>query len=280
MPVKKEELIVLIDQLKFVFDIVRMVDATRTRQVSLDRCGELVAEPYKCYAAWNKNARCENCISAKAFSCKGRLTKFEFVNNDIYHVIAKYIEVDGVPYVLEMVSQITDKVLISAYGENEFVGAISSYNHKLYSDALTGAQNRNYFDEQLLGLAYIGALAMIDVDNFKGVNDTYGHPVGDLALCAVVNAISSCLRSSDKIIRYGGDEFTLCFANMPRESFLKKLEQIRKTVEGIFIEEAPGLRLTVSIGAVCQPLPAAEALREADQMLYLAKNEKNSVRLK
>ena len=121
---------------------------------------------------------------------------------------------------------------------------------------------------------------MIDVDNFKGVNDTYGHPVGDLALCAVVNAISSCLRSSDKIIRYGGDEFTLCFANMPRESFLKKLEQIRKTVEGIFIEEAPGLRLTVSIGAVCQPLPAAEALREADQMLYLAKNEKNSVRLK
>ncbi len=276
----KQESMVLIDQLKLVFDTVRLVDVSMTRQLSIGGCGEFVAEPYQCYAIWNKNSRCDNCISAKAFSCKGRLSKFEFVDDDIYHVTAKYIEIDGTPYILEMVSKITDKTLIGAYGKNEFIDTISNYNQRLYTDSLTGANNRHYFDEQLFGLASIGALAMIDVDNFKEVNDTYGHLVGDAALCAIVDSISSCMRGSDKIIRYGGDEFTLCLESIAKADFFNMLERIRKKVSEISIEEAPDLRLTVSIGAVCQPLTAADALKEADKMLYIAKAEKNCVRLK
>lgn len=275
----KQEAAALIGQLKLIFDIVRLVDVTMTRQFSLDGTGEFAADPYQCYAVWNKNSRCDNCISAKAFSCKGRLTKFEFVDNDIYHVIAKYVEVDGRPFILEMVAKITDTTLIGAYGKNEFIETISEYNRRLYSDSLTNAHNRLYFDEQLLGLAYIGALAMIDVDNFKEVNDTHGHLIGDLALCAIVDVITSCLRSSDKIIRYGGDEFTLCFDQMPRDTFLEKLEQIRSKVAEISIAEAPDLHLSVSIGGVCRPMPVEAALKEADQMLYLAKEEKNCVRV-
>lgn len=275
----KQESMVLIDQLKLVFDTVRLVDVSMTRQLSISGSGELVAEPYQCYAIWNKSSRCDNCISAKAFSCKGRLSKFEFVDDDIYHVTAKYVEIDGTPYILEMVSKITDKTLIGAYGKNEFIDTISNYNQRLYTDSLTGANNRHYFDEQLFGLASIGALAMIDVDNFKEVNDTYGHLVGDAALCAIVDSISSCMRSSDKIIRYGGDEFTLCLESIAKADFFKMLERIRKKVSEISIEEAPGLRLTVSIGAVCRPLPAADALKEADKMLYVAKAEKNCVQL-
>lgn len=276
----KQEVATLIGQLKLVFDIVRLVDATMTRQISITSSNEFVAEPYQCYAVWNKDSRCDNCISAKAYSSKDRLTKFEFVNNEVYYVIAKYIDVDGTPYILEMVSRFTDESLLGAYGKNEFIETISNYNRRLYTDSLTGAYNRYYFDEQLLGLDHIEALAMIDVDNFKEVNDTYGHMVGDASLCAVVDAISSCLRSSDKIVRYGGDEFTLVFEKIPKAVFSKKLEQIREKVSEISIAEAPYLRLTVSIGAICEPLPVTESLRQADQMLYLAKNTKNRVHLK
>lgn len=275
-----QEALSLLEQLKLIFDIVRLVDVTMTRQLSLSSNGELVSEPYSCYAVWNKTSRCDNCISAKAFSCKERLSKFEFVDNDIYHVIAKYIEVDDRACILELVSKITDKSLIGAYGKNEFIEAISNYNHKLYTDALTGAYNRYYCDEQLLGLASIEALAMIDVDNFKRINDTYGHLAGDASLCAIVKAISTSLRSSDKIIRYGGDEFMLVFANIPKKVFGEKLEQIRQKVSETSIAEAPDIHLTVSIGAVCERMPVPEALRVADQMLYAAKTVKNSIRMK
>lgn len=275
----KQEVILLINQLKLVFDIVRLVDTTMTYQLSINNNGEFVTEPCYCYEVWNKNSRCDNCISAKAFSCKGRLTKFEFIDDDIYHVTAKYIEIDDISCVLEIVSQITDQSLIGAYGKNEFIDTISNYNRKLYTDSLTGAYNRYYFEEQLLGLAYVECLVMIDIDNFKSINDTYGHLVGDLSLCAVVNAISSCLRSSDKIIRYGGDEFTLIFGSISKEAFSEKLEQMRKRVTEVSIDEAPGLRLTVSIGAVYQRLSVMDALKEADHMLYLAKTQKNKVEI-
>ncbi len=276
----KQEALTLIDQLKFAFDIVRLVDVTMTCQVSVDDHGEFVTEPYQCYAVWNKKSRCDNCISAKAFSIKGKMTKFEFVGEDIYHVTAKYVEIDGTPYVLEMVSKITDETLFGAYGKNEFVQAISSYNRKLYADPLTGAHNRQYFEEQLRNLACVEAVAMIDVDNFKGINDTYGHLAGDLALCAIVAAISSCVRNTDAVIRYGGDEFLLVFWNIPKASFAEKLEQIREKAARVSMDEYPSLRLTVSIGAVHHPKQTMDALREADQMLYLAKEKKNSVQLK
>lgn len=275
----KQDAAVLIDQLKMVFDIVRLVDVNKTLVLSSDSGGELVAGEDHCYAVWNKGGRCDNCISAQAFANRDSMTKFEFVDDDIYYVIAKYMEIDGAHCVLEMVSKVTDKTLIGAFGKNQFVETISTYNRKLYTDPVTGAHNRYYFDEQLLGLASVEALAMIDVDNFKEVNDTYGHMVGDLSLRAVVHAVSACLRDPDKIIRYGGDEFVLVFGDISRQSLSERLEQIRQGVSEIVIEEEPGLRLSVSIGAVCRPLPAADALKEADQMLYLAKEEKNSVRL-
>lgn len=276
----KQEAVTLIAQLEFAFDIVRLVDVTMTRQMFINSSGELVMENYDCYAVWNKNARCDNCISAQVFACKGKMTKFEFVNEDIYYVIARYIEIDGEPYVLEMVSRIDDKTFFGAYGKSEFADTISDYNRKLYTDPLTGAHNRQYFEEQLLGLAYVEALAMLDVDNFKVVNDTYGHRAGDMALRAIVDTISSCLRDADTVIRYGGDEFTLVLWNIPREVFAKRLEKIREKVTEISIDEFPGLQLTISIGAVCQSMPVMDALQEADKMLYLAKEEKNRVQLK
>ena len=76
-------------------------------------------------------------------------------------------------YVLAMVTLITDEALFSAYGNNEFVETINRYNRKLYTDPLTGVYNRRYYEEQLSGLSKEFSIAMLDVDDFKNINDTY-----------------------------------------------------------------------------------------------------------
>ena len=64
---------------------------------------------------------------------------------------------------------------------------------------------------------------MIDVDHFKEINDAYGHPVGDVALKKIVGAILSCIRSTDMLIRYGGDEFLVIFPQIPKDAFTLKM---------------------------------------------------------
>ena len=172
----RQEVSLLIDELKLVFDIVRLVDVTRTLECSIDSNGEITREPYECYAVWRKDRRCENCISSKAFAKKSQMAKYEFVDNEVYYVMSKYIEVDEEPYALEMVTKVTDETLFDAYGKNEFVDTITNLNSRLYTDSLTGTYNRRYYDEQVKGMIHmVDGFALVDVDNFKYVNDRYGH---------------------------------------------------------------------------------------------------------
>lgn len=274
----KTETMELIRHLQVVFDLVRLVDAAVTTQYSLNDRGELEAEPYRCYAVWNKTDRCENCIAAKAVAQKGKLTKFEFIGREIYHVMAMYLEIEGDPFVLEMVSRVTDDALFGAYGQNKFAEAINSYNQRLYIDPLTGAYNRRYYEDQMAVLGSSRAAAIMDVDDFKQINDTYGHPVGDMALKAIVQATLSCIRSTDAVIRYGGDEFLILFQNIPRDIFAARLETIRQAIRGIVLEECPELRLSASIGGIYREGGETDLIRRADELLYRAKKGKNAVR--
>lgn len=147
------------------------------------------------------------------------MTKFEFVNDDIYQVIAKYVVIDGTPLVMEMVFKMTDKIFLGAYGSGPLIDKISKFNRELYEDPLTGARNRRYFEEQLKPLDKMVAIAMIDVDNFKQINDSYGHVAGDEALCTIVRTIFDHVRANDVVLRYGGDEFLLMFEEIPERYF-------------------------------------------------------------
>lgn len=272
-----EELLVFMSVQKKIFNIVRLVDVSMVTQYLLSDDGRIEEQPYKCYSVWNKNMRCENCISAKAYALKGKMTKFEFVDNNIYFVISLYIKVDNKEYMLEMVTELNDETLFGAYGKNEFIKTIEEYNRKLYIDSLTGAYNRYYYDEQLKKSLRVSAVAMMDVDNFKEINDTFGHAVGDEVLKEIVKTISSFIRPVDTVVRMGGDEFLLTFQNISKEALENRLENIRQGVSTIVLAKHPELKVSVSIGAVYDEISAAKKSELADKCLYKAKINKNAL---
>ena len=116
---------------------------------------------------------------------------------------------------------------------------------------------------------------LIDVDHFKQINDTYGHPVGDEALRAIAAAILGRIRDSDTLIRYGGDEFLLIFPQIDEDVFYRRLSQLRDAVSRVVLDDVPELKLSISIGGVYRLAPLTEAIRQADQKMYAQKAERS-----
>ena len=275
----REEVKVMIRELSRAFDTVRIVEAPTDRQSCMNETCELVHDAGPCYDIWNQEARCKQCVSMRALSKKRLSRKFEFVDSEVYLITAMYVEVENEPCVVEMIAKLTNETMFSAWGLNDFVETISKYNRKLYLDPLTGAYNRQYYDEQLAALPGEYAVGYMDLDRFKDINDTWGHHAGDQALKSVVSAMHTCVRDTDSVVRFGGDEFVLVFRNIPRDIFAARLERIRRTVEALRFEEFPDMRLTVSIGGYYGEGTMEELVQRADALLYNAKESRNSVHL-
>lgn len=269
---------VLLEYLRSAFDTVRLVDAGLNRQVVIDSTGQVKETEHRCFAVWNRSERCENCISAKCLCTKSRLAKFVFIEDEIYHVLAMYVEIDGQPYSMEMINRISNDTMLGAYGQDELVAAIVGHNRKLYIDPLTDIYNRRYFDEQISGLRQVYAVAMMDVDRFKEVNDTYGHLVGDEALKRIAAAVRGCVRKTDPVIRFGGDEFIAVFRESNEAVFRQKLREFRQSVQSIAIDGLPDLRLSISVGGAIGPGRASALLSEADGEMYREKQQKHNIR--
>lgn len=165
---------------------------------------------------------------------------------------------------------------IGAAGQADPAEQFFDYHHDLYHDVLTNAYNRRFFEKQLRKLMEVDAVAMLDLDQFKQINDVYGHQAGDDALRILVSAVTACVRNrSDALVRYGGDEFLLIFPHIPEHVFIKRLEQIRATVQALHMIEYPDLHLTVSIGGVYGACTLDPGIRQADKLLYQAKECRN-----
>ncbi len=119
---------------------------------------------------------------------------------------------------------------------------------------------------------------LIDLDDFKLYNDIYGHDMGDQVLCIVADVIKNCIRKTDKLIRYGGDEFLLILSDMVRGTLRGKLLQIQEAIENATIPNCSRLKLTASIGGVIsEDGQIDEAIAKADQLMYKAKDHKAQV---
>ena len=150
----------------------------------------------------------------------------------------------------------------------------------LYIDSLTNVFNRRYYDEHFQGEENIQAFVMIDVDNFKQINDTYGHNVGDIVLQSIAQTILSCVRKTDSVLRYGGDEFVIIFNSMPADVFEQKLERIRHSVDILKVDGHPEIHMSVSIGGAYGMGKPKELFKVADSMMYQAKITKNKAAIR
>ena len=264
----------VIEQNSQLFDVVRLVDPISMTVYRIED-GELVGQPGGCYNVWHKSDRCENCVSSRCLMDHARYSKFEFIDHDIYHVVAQPITVDGRRFVLEVVTESDDNVLLTAFGNNDFVNRITEYNHKVYTDELTGLSNRRYLNERLelmaTRAAHDGAslaVIMIDIDDFKDINDLRGHLAGDEALRRVGDTLAQGFRpdNEDILARYGGDEFFCALWDIERDDLDARLKAVQQ------IADESGLGVTMSMGALFEPVAretsAEDLIKSADRIMY------------
>lgn len=264
--------------LEKVFDVVRFLEGDFFEQMQDDpRIGVKIGM-CQCYDFWKKNKPCENCTSMKAYAEKKQKTKLEFLDADVFLVISRYLEIDDEACVMELVKHLENDTLIDTDGRDKLVGKLKGYQDKLYIDPVTGVYNRRYFEDEIRNMQNSAGVAMIDLDDFKLYNDIYGHDMGDQVLCIVADVIKNCIRKTDKLIRYGGDEFLLILSDMVRGTLRGKLLQIQEAIENVTIPNCPRLKLTASIGGVIsEDGKIDEAIAKADQLMYKAKDHKAQV---
>ena len=161
---------------------------------------------------------------------------------------------------------------------NRYEHRLRQLKRETFRDALTGAYNRNYYEINWKTKNITGGVALIDMDDFKLCNDTYGHDVGDMALISVTEIIKKYISNDDILIRYGGDEFLLLMPKVSEDEFYKKLSKIQSKTYSSSLDGYPKVRMSVSVGGVTAKGEAVEKYVElADGNMYQAKNSKNMV---
>ena len=266
------------ESLREVFQVVRLVDG----EMLMDRekrinAGDL-SETCQCYTFWKKDKECKNCSSLLALKEQTQKIKFEFLDLQVFQVISRYVEIDGRPYVMEMIQNLDESIQIDQEGYDKLISKLSGYNEKLYTDVLTGIYNRRFFEEEIKKMEDEAGIAVIDLDDFKLHNDTYGHSAGDAALITTANIIKKYIRKTDILIRYGGDEFLLILPSIKKHIFEDKLKLIREKIHDAVVPKYEKMQLSVSIGgAIFREGNIEDAIASADRQMYIAKNYKNMV---
>lgn len=180
--------------------------------------------------------------------------------------------------------------LLAFQGEwgKKMMSSYESVYDKSITDALTNTHNRAFFDDYLddtitqyrkYGESF--CIAILDIDNFKSFNDTYGHPVGDLVLQKTCQAIQDAIRKTDVLSRFGGEEFTIVLKSASIQEARAVAEKVRRRVhDNAIAYDGEDLRISISIGvAECSATDdSASLVKRADNALLLAKQRgKNRV---
>ena len=268
----------MMEQLRCVFDVVRLVDPEKMEVLDDGTGGGARGcKNQQCHAIWGKGDRCKNCISLNVLHSRSQAAKLEFVDDNVYAVFAKYVQLNGQGRVLEMVYKIREELLLEAYGRTTFMEYVNSYNQQFYQDVLTGAYNRRFYEEQAKTDHIYNGVVMIDGNHFKQINDQFGHAAGDAALRTVAQTVLGCIRSTDRLVRYGGDEFILLLVSIPYDAFQRKLEEIVSKVARATPPGFPHIHLGITMGGVYDMESVEEAVAMADRLMYQGKRNNSAI---
>lgn len=267
-----------------LFHQVRIVDPIK--KIVIAENGEKTTENKNCFHLWNRDTVCENCISIRAYNENTSVMKFEYIDNKIYMIMATPLNKVESSYVIEAIRDISDCKIVDVV-EDKTVYALKKkldeINKLIVIDELTKCYNRRYINEKLpidIELAKANnlplAIAMIDIDYFKLINDKYGHLLGDLVLKDIINIVKDNIRGkSDWIARYGGEEFLILFNDTSKEEAYNLLKRIKSIVENSILKyDDIEINITISIGmaSLTSEINYMDKLiRIADENLYKAK---------
>lgn len=261
--------------IKKLFEVVHIVDPRDASVLKVSENGEIIKTDTKCFCIWGRNECCGNCSSMHALNSKSWVTKLEVMDGKMYSVISKCINCGGKDYVLEIAFNADD-----SFNSDNTSGIPDRTNVlflDFYRDAITNAYSRIYLEDFKGNYEQADAVALIDIDNFKHINDTYGHPAGDEILKFISNVIAAAMRENDILIRYGGDEFLIIFNKISELSFYGCMEKIKRNVSASKNEKYPYIELSVSVGGVYGCASLSRAIEEADKEMYKNKGKDKSV---
>ena len=289
----EQELVDFLKKFSRLFNLVRVVDPIGKKVLSCESRNGFAVAQSSCFDFWKNNTFCLNCVSSMAIAEDDTFLKIEYNKEKVFMVFTSPIVLSGRKYVVEILKDITETGIIPGLKgktTEEIYDMIESLNREVITDGLTQVFNRKYIDQRLPVDIYNAAAnrvclsaIMLDVDRFKEINDTYGHPCGDLVLQKTARIIESCIRDGDWISRYGGDEFLVVLPGASHDTARKISEDIRRKAErGSFEYNGADVSFTVSIGSYTVasmdtgPIPMERLLTLADQMMYRAKKSRKN----
>lgn len=253
--------------MRSVFEVVRLVDPVEQEVVKIGDDGQIVKTGQKCYHFWNRTEPCQYCLGREVMDMPNWVMKTEIKDGQGYCVACRHAKCGQRTFAMEVAACLDKR---TKYDEQTigYTAVDSSILQGYYQDAVTKTYSRNYLDTVFKKMDNVQAVAMIDVDKFKAINDCYGHIIGDAVLRHVAKQIRTCIGREDLLIRYGGDEFVLAFMDITNVEFFEKLQKIKRTVCRSVLEDYPDITVSISIGGVYGIQPLERAIDLADKEMY------------
>lgn len=288
------QLMQFLQQFDKLYDLVRIIDPLKKRVIKLSRNEQVLIEESICYVLWKKNSHCANCISMRAANENDTFFKIEYNKDKIFMAMATPIVLSGFTNIVEMIKDISESGIVpdlKGKSIQEINEIIEHLNQAVITDELTQIYNRRFINEKLpvdlysttLNHGVLSAM-LIDIDEFKSINDTKGHTMGDKVLQRATQILKNNTHGErDWVARYGGDEFLMVLPETDHKAAIRIAETIRQQIEQeIFDLRGSSVSLTISCGVLTtngtNELSASEFFEELDKRLYKAKSRgKNTI---